>query len=37
MYPLFYKAKDERSAIDIALDLNQLRSVKLMIDYIVEF
>lgn len=35
-YPLFYKNPDERSAVDTALNLNQLRSVSLMIDYIIK-
>ena len=36
-YPLFYKNPDQRSAIDTALDLNQVLSVKLMIDYIIKY
>lgn len=36
-FPLFYKNEDGRSAIDTALDNNQIRSVNLMIDYIVEY
>jgi len=32
---MFYKNKDGTSAIDKALDLNQVKSVDLMIDYIV--
>jgi hypothetical protein len=36
-FPVFYKAKNERSAIDIALDLNQVSTVKLFIDYIVKY
>jgi len=34
-FPLFYKNNDGRSAIDTALENNQIRSVNLMIDYIV--
>lgn len=33
-YPLFYKNRDRRSAIDSALDLNQIQSLNLMIKYI---
>jgi len=35
-YPLFFKNPDTRSAIDTALDLNQISSVKLMTDYIIK-
>jgi len=35
-YPLFFKNPDKRSAIDTALDLNQISSVKLMTDYIIK-
>ena len=34
---LFYKNNDGRSAIDTALENNQIRSVNLMIDYIVAY
>lgn len=34
---MFYKNKDQRSAIDVALGNNQIRSVNLMIDYICDF
>lgn len=34
-YPLFYKNKDGKSSIDVALQNNQIRSVSLMIEYIV--
>lgn len=36
-YPVFYKNEDGSSAIDSALDNNQIRSVNLMIDYIVKY
>lgn len=36
-YPLFYKNPDQRSAIDLALDLNQIESVNLMIKYICKY
>ena len=36
-YPLFFRNPDGRSAIDTALDLNQVLSVKLMIDYIIRY
>lgn len=36
-YPVFYKNEDGSSAIDSALDSNQIRSVNLMIDYIVKY
>ncbi len=36
-YPVFYKNEDGRSAIDVALDNNQIRSVILMINYIVKY
>jgi len=36
-FPLFYKNNDGRSAIDTALENNQIRSVNLMIDYIVAY
>ena len=34
---MFYKNKDGTSAIDSALDNNQIRSVNLMIDYIITY
>lgn len=36
-YPLFYKNPDARSAIDIALDLNQINSINLMLKHIVKY
>lgn len=36
-YPIFYKNKDGNSAIDLALEGNQIRTVNLMIEYIVRF
>lgn len=36
-FPLFYKNEDGRSAIDTALENNQIRSVNLMIQYIVDY
>jgi hypothetical protein len=36
-FPLFYKNPDQRSAIDLALDLNQIESVNYMIDYITKY
>jgi hypothetical protein len=36
-FPVFYKNEEGRSAIDTALDNNQIRSVNLMIEYIVEY
>lgn len=36
-FPVFYRNKDGSSAIDEALANNQLRTVGLMIDYIIEF
>lgn len=35
-FPLFYKKEDGTSAIDTALERNQIRSVNMMIDYIIE-
>jgi len=35
-FPLFYKNEDGRSAIDVSLSKNQIRSVNLMIDYIIK-
>lgn len=34
-FPLFYMNEDGKNAIDIALENNQLRSVEMMIDYII--
>lgn len=34
---MFYKNKDGKSSIDVALDNNQIRSVNLMINYIVKY
>lgn len=36
-FPIFYMNQDGRSAIDIALEHNQIRSINLMIDYIVKY
>ena len=36
-FPVFYKNEDGRSAIDVALQNNQIRSVNLMIDYIIKY
>jgi len=36
-FPVFYKNEDGTSAIDTALDNNQVNSVNLMIDYIVKY
>ena len=36
-FPVFYKNASGKSAIDTALEKNQIRSVNLMIDYIVEY
>ena len=36
-FPVFYKNEKGMSAIDTALEKNQIRSVNLMIDYIVEY
>ena len=36
-FPVFYKNETGHSAIDTALEKNQIRSVNLMIDYIVEY
>lgn len=36
-FPLFYKQRDGRSAIDAALDANQVRSVNAMIRYLLEY
>ena len=34
-FPIFYKNKNQRSAIDTALKYNQVYSINLMIDYII--
>lgn len=34
-YPLFFKNKDSKSPLDVALKNNQIRSVSLMIEYII--
>ena len=36
-FPVFYKARNQRSAIDVALDLNQVSTVRLFIKYIVQY
>lgn len=36
-YPLFYMNRDRRSAIDSAIDMNQIQSLNLMIDYITKY
>ena len=36
-FPVFYKNQDGTSAIDVCLGNNQIRSVNLMIDYIIHF
>lgn len=36
-FPIFYQQKDKRTAIDVALDKNQIKSVDLMLDYIVKY
>ena len=36
-FPVFYKNQDGRSAIDVALGNNQIRSVNLMIKYIIDY
>lgn len=36
-FPLFYKNAGGSSAIDTALEKNQIRSLNLMIDYIVKY
>lgn len=36
-FPVFYKNENGNSAIDVALEMNQIRSVNLMIDYICKF
>ena len=35
-FPLFFKNEDGKSAIDVSLGKNQIRSVNLMIDYIIK-
>jgi len=34
-FPIIYKNAQSKSAVDIALDANQVASVQLMIDYVV--
>jgi hypothetical protein len=36
-FPLFFKNEQGESAIDIALRYNQIRSVNLMVDYIINY
>jgi len=36
-FPVFYKNEDQRSAIDVSLEMNQIRSVNQMINYICKF
>jgi hypothetical protein len=36
-FPLFYKNEDGQTAIDQALDMNQIRSINLMINYICKY
>lgn len=36
-FPIFYRNRDRKSAIDYALEENQIRSVNTMIEYICEF
>ena len=36
-FPVFYKNEDQTSAIDVSLDMNQIRSVNLMINYMIKF
>ena len=36
-FPLFFKNEKGESAIDIAMQYNQIRSVNLMVDYIVHY
>lgn len=36
-FPIFYKNRDQRTAIDVALDEDQIKSVDLMLDYIVKY
>lgn len=36
-YPVFYKNEDQTTAIDVSLEMNQIRSVNLMIKYIITF
>lgn len=35
-FPIFYKGSDKYSAIDVALERNQIRSVNMMVKYIVK-
>ena len=36
-FPVFYKNEDQKTAIDVSLEMNQIRSVNLMVDYICDF
>jgi ankyrin repeat protein len=36
-FPVFYKNENGSTALDIALEHNQIRSVQLMINYIIHF
>ena len=36
-FPVFFKNEQGKSGLDVALDLNQIRSVNLMIDYLCQF
>lgn len=36
-FPVFYKNKEGKSSIDVALGNNQIRSVNMMIDYIIKY
>ena len=36
-FPVFYKNEDQKTAIDVSLEMNQIRSVNLMVQYICDF
>jgi hypothetical protein len=36
-FPVFYKNEDQLSAIDVSLEMNQIRSVNMMIQYICKY
>jgi hypothetical protein len=36
-FPVFYKNEDQKSAIDVSLEMNQIRSVNMMINYICKY
>ena len=36
-FPVFYKNEDQTTAIDVSLEMNQIRSVNLMINYMIKF